>query len=129
MFDVLLKNNETWLVCGGRDFAEEPMFHDVMRRLVDMWGMPERIVEGACPTGADLMAKRWAQQYAIDIGEIAPDWEGLGKAAGPIRNEEMLMKYKPQRVIAFPGGRGTADMVARARRRNSEITVIEVKPN
>ena len=32
-----------------------------------------------------------------------------GKAAGPERNRRMLDTFKPDGVIAFPGGRGTAD--------------------
>lgn len=38
-----------------------------------------------------------------------------GKAAGPIRNQRMLDEGKPDLVVAFPGGRGTADMVRRAK--------------
>lgn len=37
-----------------------------------------------------------------------------GKSAGPIRNQTMLDDGKPDLVLAFPGGRGTADMVAKA---------------
>jgi hypothetical protein len=39
-----------------------------------------------------------------------------GKAAGPIRNQRMIDEGKPDLVIAFPGGRGTADMVSRAKK-------------
>lgn len=38
-----------------------------------------------------------------------------GKAAGPIRNQRMLDDGKPDRVLAFPGGRGTANMVKLAK--------------
>jgi predicted polyphosphate/ATP-dependent NAD kinase len=37
-----------------------------------------------------------------------------GKAAGIIRNQRMLDEGKPDLVIAFQGGDGTADMVRRA---------------
>ena len=46
------------------------------------------------------------------------DWIRHGRAAGPIRNEQMLREGCPDLVVAFhddPGlGRGTADMVRRA---------------
>ena len=42
-------------------------------------------------------------------------WEEHGNAAGPIRNRHM-MTWKPDAVIAFPGGSGTADMVSIARK-------------
>jgi hypothetical protein len=49
------------------------------------------------------------------------DWDGLGRKAGPIRNQRMLDEGKPDLVIAFPGGRGTADMVRRAREAGVEV--------
>ncbi len=45
----------------------------------------------------------------------AAKWETYGKAAGPIRNREMLLNL-PALVVAFPGGKGTADMVRQAER-------------
>jgi hypothetical protein len=67
-----------------------------------------------------------------DFGDIGPlpatvhfvrhfpaDWDKYGKAAGPIRNKQMLDEGKPQAVIAFSydlaRSRGTANMVAQAR--------------
>jgi hypothetical protein len=52
------------------------------------------------------------------------DWKGLGRKAGPIRHQQMLDESQPALVVAFPGGRGTADMVCRAR--GADIEVIEV---
>ena len=48
--------------------------------------------------------------------ELFPaDWKVRGRAAGHIRNQQMLDEGRPHLVVAFPGGRGTADMVRRAR--------------
>lgn len=54
------------------------------------------IVHGACPTGADFMAHQWCDiaknimPYTI-IEEAHPaSWKEFGKAAGPIRNREMV---------------------------------------
>ena len=41
-------------------------------------------------------------------------WAKYGKAAGPMRNQEML-DSGIDLVVAFPGGRGTADMLDKAR--------------
>ena len=124
--EIVIKNNETWLVCGGRKFADQAMFDDVMARLLGMWGCPSKIVHGAAP-GADTMADTWGRQMAIEVIAVPADWDKHGNAAGPIRNEDMLMKHRPKRVIAFPGRNGTADMVRRAKNRRGEIDVIEIK--
>lgn len=124
MFAIKIRNYETWLVCGGRDFSDQAMFDEVMDRLTEQWGVPDRMVHGGAP-GADRMAAEWAKRLAVEVITCPADWM-LGRAAGPIRNEEMLMKHKPKRVIAFPGGKGTADMVARAKKRKGEIDVAEI---
>jgi hypothetical protein len=48
-------------------------------------------------------------------------WEKYGKPARPIRNQKMIDDHKPNLVIAFPGGRGTADMVFKARSAGIEV--------
>lgn len=125
--DAVLLTNETWLVCGGRDFADQRMFDTIMSHLVSQRGCPSKIVHGNA-TGADAMADVWGKHLAIQVVPCPADWAKLGNAAGPVRNEDMLIDHKPKLVVAFPGGRGTADMLARANRRRGAIDVIEVKP-
>lgn len=124
---VVLLNNETWLVCGGRDFSDQRMFDVIMAHVIGQRGCPRKIVHGAA-SGADAMADTLGKGLAIEVVACPADWTKHGKAAGPIRNEDMLMDHRPKLVIAFPGGRGTADMIARANNRRGQIDVIEVKP-
>lgn len=118
-------NGETWLICGGRDFADRDMFDGVLSQMMGQRGCPNKIVHGGAK-GADTMAGDFAHRMSITGFAVLPDWQ-LGKIAGPLRNQRMLDEYKPHVVIAFPGGRGTADMVSRARK--SVPVIVEVKPN
>lgn len=127
MIQIAFKNYETWLICGGRDFADQIMFDDVMVRLLGMFGCPEKVVHGAAK-GADAMADEWAHRMAIEAIACPADWEAHGRAAGPLRNAWMLTNYQPKRVVAFPGGRGTANMVSTARGWHPKIELIEIKP-
>lgn len=61
------------------------------------------------------MAHKWAMSRKIACSIHPANWSLWGKAAGPIRNHEMLLE-NPDVVVAFPGGRGTEDMVNRAYR-------------
>lgn len=72
-----------------------------------------KIVTGGCP-GADWLARKWARKNKIPYFQYEADWKRYGKAAGPIRNREMIVKEKPEVLVAFPGTSGTADCVARA---------------
>jgi hypothetical protein len=97
------------LVCGGRDFDNEPRLAKVLSDFHYMHELcPITIVHGAA-RGADNMAARWAYDNKVPTESHPADWTTHGKAAGIIRNKEMLdsgIDY----VIAFPGGRGTAHM-------------------
>ena len=98
------------LVCGGRGFADEPGFNRLMGTLIER---PSVVIHGGA-RGADRMAGRWALNHGIPAEVYEADWDRDGKAAGPIRNARMLAEGKPDLVLALPGGRGTADMVAKA---------------
>jgi hypothetical protein len=125
-FDVTPLNGQTWLVCGGRDFADAGMFRSAMADLVRLKGMPARIIHGGAQ-GADTMAGEYADRHALDLCVERADWRKHGRAAGPIRNQAMLDKHRPALVVAFPGGRGTADMVARARAAGVDVAEIKRK--
>lgn len=108
------------LVCGGRDYSDKAFLWNVL----DGLGPPEvsEIVSGMAP-GADSIAAEWAERFGFPLHKFPADWS-LGRKAGPIRNQRMLDEGKPDLVVAFPGGRGTADMVRRARQ--SGVPVKEI---
>lgn len=100
------------LVCGGRTFDDRPMLLRVMDRIHATREITT-IIHGAA-RGADLLAGAWAVMRRVPVQEFPADWNGHGKAAGPIRNQRMLDEGKPDLVIGFPGGTGTRDMLQRA---------------
>jgi len=110
------------LVCGGRDYKDARLVFETLQALHRKTPITTVIEGGAY--GADSYAREWADT-SIDqviVEEYKADWS-LGKKAGPIRNQRMLDEGKPDLVLAFPGGRGTADMVARAKK--AGVKVIE----
>src|ERR1700712_5336517 len=100
------------LVCGGRNFADrESLFHE-LHTLAETHGWLT-IIEGGAK-GADALARDWATGCYHGLVTVRAEWHRLGNRAGPIRNPRMLVSGKPDIVLAFPGGRGTADMVRQA---------------
>lgn len=100
------------IVCGGRDYNNREHVFGVLHNLAEAHGWLH-IIEGGA-TGADRLAREWAQTHYHGLVTIEADWR-QGNRAGPIRNLKMIISGKPDMVIAFPGGRGTADMVRQAK--------------
>jgi hypothetical protein len=107
------------LICGGRDYYDTERIREA---LLKVGGITEVIQGGA--KGADRTARSVAEQLGIMVREFPADWEKYGKAAGPIRNQQMLNEGKPDLVIAFPGGKGTQDMINRAKKAGVKVTKI-----
>jgi predicted Rossmann-fold nucleotide-binding protein len=100
------------LVCGGRGFANSALLWETLDRLHATRCFGLVITGGA--RGADTLAHEWAVSRGIETVVYMAEWERLGRKAGPVRNQRMLQEGKPDLVIAFPGGRGTANMTGQA---------------
>jgi len=124
MFEVVPKNGQTWLICGGRNFNDLGVFDNAMGDLMRLKGCPDTIIHGGA-RGADTLADEWGKRMALRILAMPADWDRHGRSAGPLRNQAMLAKG-PQLVVAFPGGKGTADMVRRAREMNVDVAEIAI---
>lgn len=100
------------LITGGRDYDDWAMFR---RAMID-FGAEQKIsliIHGGA-SGADRMAADFAAQRGIACARVDAHWRTLGRKAGPVRNSWMIDLLKPDAVIAFPGGDGTADCIRRA---------------
>lgn len=114
------------LVCGGRDYDDWATFSNTMKLYVGVFRGPNpdiTIISGEA-IGADFLAKVYAKYVKWSYLGFPAQWKLHGNKAGPIRNQQMLDEGKPDLVIAFPGGVGTADMVRRSKK--AGVKVIEV---
>ena len=75
--------------------------------------------------GADTLAGCWARENNIKEKQCPALWNTHGKAAGSIRNQQMLDSNTVELVVAFPGGKGTSDMVSRAKKSGIEVKEIQ----
>jgi hypothetical protein len=109
------------IVCGGRDYPSPAHVFVALDSLHAARHISELMQGGA--TGVDQFARDWAASRGIKRWVCKADWATHKNAAGPIRNQRML-EWMPDAVVAFPGGKGTADMVRRARAAGVEIIEI-----
>jgi hypothetical protein len=118
------------LVCGNRDYGEQERVWNVLDAVHGTYGVTT-LIEGDAQ-GADLMARRWAEaEEGIEILKYPADWKQYGKAAGPVRNKQMLVEGQPDIVYAFTNkplsqSKGTLNMVTQARKAGVRVVVVGV---
>ena len=106
------------LVCGSRGWQNYLEIHNALKGLVigQRWEhRPDRIIviHGGA-RGADLMAHRAAEALNCPVEEYPADWDKHGRAAGPIRNKQMLdtgIDLVLAFTTAWPPTPGTANMI------------------
>lgn len=120
------------LICGGRVFSNERLLRksldDLLENCVlfsDVSVENITVIHGDA-RGADRMAGNWAEGRGVRVVKYPADWKRYGNSAGPIRNQKMLDDERPDLVVAFPGGSGTADMCERAKK--ADVRVIHIPP-
>ncbi len=113
-------------MCGGRAYHDEDAVFGALDNLHTLHARPiTRVIHGGA-TGADALGARWAALHGVEVQEFRAEWASDGPSAGPRRNQRMLDVARPDLVVAFPGGSGTADMVKRARR--AGVIVLQASP-
>ena len=128
---------------GGRDLAW-PQQRVAAELLARSGGRLVHLLLHGGARGADAAIGRAAQQLGWSSLVMPAQWQLHGRAAGPIRNRELLEQAVARAeahsspgyqasvlVVAFPGGTGTASLVQHARRMASRspvpISVAEVR--
>lgn len=104
------------LVCGGRNWTDGDTIYNVLSRLAIK---PTLLIEGEA-RGADSLARLAAEKLGVPVQKFPAKWKQYGRAAGYIRNKQMLDEGKPDMVIAFHNdidtSKGTKMMVELARK-------------
>jgi hypothetical protein len=91
---------------GGRYYKNETAVVEVLTQLAS-----DTVIVTGGATGLDTIAHNYAVEMGFETEVYPADWDTHGKAAGPIRNKVMASLPNVEMVVAFEGGRGTANMV------------------
>lgn len=112
------------VVTGGRDYTDRNVVFSGLDAIHGKLRI-KSLVHGAA-TGVDSLAEEWAALNGVECVRCPADWDRYGKAAGPIRNAEIL-NLDPDIVIAFPVNRGTSNMVNQACKRGVFVVTVDKK--
>ena len=112
------------VIAGCRDYSNyEEAKAFIVSCLAEYEGNdPITILSGGC-RGADLLGERFANEHAFPIKRYLPEWKKYGKAAGPMRNKQMVDAC--HKVICFWDGKskGTESLIQYAKKREKKVEI------
>lgn len=120
-------NSLTIAVTGGRDHYpttdELSELSALIRHIHQSFNYVATIFVHGAARGVDTLIGEWAkvQGFTVKPYPIRPIQDGYSRSCGCRRNERMLTDSKPDALIAFPGGTGTADCVRRAIKKGIKV--------
>jgi len=105
------------IVCGSQDYNDKAGCFQELDEILS--GISDVEIISGNAKGADQFGEEFARSHGLALRVFPADWKKYGKAAGPIRNREML-KYALETdcmVIAFWNrkSRGTGNMLKQAK--------------
>lgn len=105
------------IIAGGRDYRLTKSDFGVLDEFAKGFGVTEVVSGGA--RGVDSDGEKWAEKNGYTVKRFPADWDAYGSAAGPMRNAAMAAYADA--LIAFKGGKGTANMVKQARAKGLQV--------
>lgn len=118
------------IIAGKRDFNDKEFVYKEIDEYISVIGKPSEIIEGGA-SGVDSIAIEYGILHKIPIKTFFADWDTHGRAAGPIRNEQMA-KYASKNgdghLLAFWDGqsRGTKSMIEQAKKYKLKYKIIQI---
>ena len=123
--------NRRMIVCGGSNFNDYSLLESSLNRVLSEYSNDIIEIISGHAKGADSLGERYALEKGLKCTIFKAEWSKYGRAAGPIRNSQML-EYAQQKnptVIAFWDGKshGTKDTITKAKKLNIACEVIMYK--
>lgn len=111
---------------GSRDYTNYQEFKIIIAETLHKWNIKIAditLVVSGDAKGADTLADMWAREHKKTFTMFVADWKAFGKAAGPMRNTDII--NEATHVIAFPSklGKGTQDSIRKAQETNKKVHI------
>jgi len=108
-------------IVGGRDFDD----YAGLKAVVDRVKTPITLIVSGAASGADSLARRYAQEHGIPLQEFPADWKTHGKRAGYLRNVDIISASDA--VIAFWDGvsPGTESSIKLTKQQGKPIHIVD----
>lgn len=115
-----------WSVSGSRHFTDYDGFSERMRTVIKLLKeTPDKIHVGDC-RGTDTLTVRWCHENDVSCEVFEADWDKHGRAAGPIRNKQLLKRTSTLIAFLASASRGTKNCINQAQKMKLKVVTVSV---
>lgn len=122
------------IVAGTRTFSDYELLRskldDFVSKLKQKHPDKQVVIITGAAKGADKLGSLYARNHNIPLKEFPADWNTYGRAAGPIRNQQMsdyALHEVPVLIVFWDGeSRGTKNMINIAKRHNVQTEIVYI---
>ncbi len=107
------------VVSGSRHITDDRAVEKILSSYI---AVKDLVITGGC-RGVDKIAHDYARRYFADTEVFEADWDANGKAAGPIRNREMMRDAGMLVAIWDGKSRGAKNAIDEARKQLVETHI------
>lgn len=98
------------IIAGSRTITDPAVVEEAVRAS----GFKPSVVLSGAARGVDTLGFDWGWANGVPVESYPADWKKHGRAAGPIRNQQMAERADALIAVWDGESRGTKDMIRRA---------------
>ena len=112
-------------IVDSRHYTNYDAFSESVLNWCEEHDFPAKIISGGA-SGADTMAEKFAKEQTLPFEVYRADWKKHGKAAGPMRNAQIVSHATHVLAFVAKDSIGTKDTVAKARATGKHVTEVDI---
>lgn len=117
------------LVCGSRNIKDKDVIYECIENAIQEIDCDDMKLISGDANGVDKISQDWAKDNNVKIDIYQPNWNKYGKAAGPIRNSQMIKNADFVVAIWDEESSGTKDTIIKAKEHNITHIVFDKNGN
>ena len=110
------------IIAGSRTIDD---YDAICQIIIDSCFVITEVVSGTA-RGVDRLGEQWARENNILIKRFPANWSKYGKAAGPIRNEEMVKYAEAAIIVRSDHSKGATSMANLAKQYGLKVRLVDI---
>ena len=118
-------NGSKVIIAGSRSFVDYEKLRSVCDSILpNQYSEPRISILSGTSSGSDSLGERYANERGFALNRYPANWKQYGRAAGPIRNRQMVEDADAAIVFWDGQSRGTKNLIEEAKKQGLIVRII-----